>query len=59
MIIAENVDDPEVVTKAIARLVRASAIEHTMSKQHEDELYDSIVKVIEGFGEALQPTEST
>jgi hypothetical protein len=53
VVISRNVDDPDVVCKAIAMLVKAIATEHRLSAEHEQSLYDSIVNTLKGFADAI------
>ena len=55
VIIHENVEDHQLVLRAIALLARALATRYRLSGEHEDELYQNILGVLKGIGEAVLP----
>ena len=59
--IADHVQEPKVLKELAALLVRAVATQHRLSQQHQDDLYQSVLSVIQGIGEAagLTPPSET
>lgn len=53
--VAEHPENLPLLLKGVALLVRAVAVQYRLSQRAEDDLYQSILGVLEGIGGVLQP----
>ena len=53
--VAEHPENLPLLLKGVALLVRAVAAQYRLSQRAEDDLYQSILGVLEGIGGVLQP----